>query len=215
MAKIVLPKLSQTGANLWSSVQANDEAIQAVVNSELSNENLSGAAGITDANIASPNNVAYRTIYQGIGTVTTGKTAGTYLFIPPASGASITPAGSFEVGSGTGLYFFHFAAADYAVASKTQKLRLRSQIGIGGTAATITYTLGLYPLTISAGKWAGGSVTSGSTVALVNPTLNTVSQGNSGDFTIPADGAYAVCVVLSGTANVFADLSFQLQTRSV
>lgn len=52
MAKVVLPKLNQTGANLWSSVQANDEALQTVLNAEITNENLSGAAGITNANLA-------------------------------------------------------------------------------------------------------------------------------------------------------------------
>lgn len=46
MTKVVLPKLNQTGANLWSSVQANDEALQTVVNGEISNENIAAGAAI-------------------------------------------------------------------------------------------------------------------------------------------------------------------------
>lgn len=51
MTKVVLPRLNQTGANEWADVQTNDEAITQVVNGELANENLSGAAGITAANL--------------------------------------------------------------------------------------------------------------------------------------------------------------------
>lgn len=46
MTKVVLPKLNQTGANLWSSVQSNDEAIAEVVNGGLSNENIASGAAI-------------------------------------------------------------------------------------------------------------------------------------------------------------------------
>lgn len=52
MTQIILPKTSQTGANEWADVEDNDKAIRDVVNGELENDNLSGAAGITRANLA-------------------------------------------------------------------------------------------------------------------------------------------------------------------
>lgn len=52
MTKVVLPRLNQTGVNEWADVQTNDEALQTVINGEIANENLSGAAGITRANLA-------------------------------------------------------------------------------------------------------------------------------------------------------------------
>lgn len=52
MSDIILPRLSQTGSNEWDDVEANDKAIRDVVNGGLDNDNLSGAAGITRANLA-------------------------------------------------------------------------------------------------------------------------------------------------------------------
>lgn len=52
MTSIVLPKLSQTGANEWADVEDNDVAVRDVVNGKLDNGNLSGTAGITRANLA-------------------------------------------------------------------------------------------------------------------------------------------------------------------
>lgn len=46
MAKVILPRLNQTGANEWADVQANDEAIATVVNGEISNENIAAGAAI-------------------------------------------------------------------------------------------------------------------------------------------------------------------------
>lgn len=52
MTKVVLPRLNQTGVNEWADVQTNDEALATVINGEIANENLSGTAGITRANLA-------------------------------------------------------------------------------------------------------------------------------------------------------------------
>lgn len=46
MGKVILPRLNQTGANEWSDVQANDEAIATVVNGELDNTNIAAGANI-------------------------------------------------------------------------------------------------------------------------------------------------------------------------
>jgi hypothetical protein len=52
MTDILLPKLNQVGDNEWADVEDNDKAIRDVVNGQLDNDNLSGAAGITPANLA-------------------------------------------------------------------------------------------------------------------------------------------------------------------
>jgi hypothetical protein len=52
MTDVILPRLSQTGANEWADVEANDVALREVINGELDNSNLSGSAGITAANLA-------------------------------------------------------------------------------------------------------------------------------------------------------------------
>lgn len=52
MTDIILPRLNQAGSNEWGDVEANDVAIREVVNGELDNNNLSGSAGITLANLA-------------------------------------------------------------------------------------------------------------------------------------------------------------------
>jgi len=52
MTQVILPKLNQTGANEWADVQDNDVAIREVVNGGLDNDNLTGSAGITAANLA-------------------------------------------------------------------------------------------------------------------------------------------------------------------
>jgi len=48
---VILPKLDQTGDNEWADVQDNDLALRNVINGQLDNGNLSGAAGITANNI--------------------------------------------------------------------------------------------------------------------------------------------------------------------
>lgn len=115
--------------------------------------------------------------------------------------------------------FIYFDDADYTIASKTQKLRVRAQVCTNATAwSSVTATFGLYPVTFAGAADALtatlGTVVTGSTVAIANPSASTVNQGNSGVFAIPADGQYALGVVTSATLtnNAAAFVSAQLQT---
>lgn len=219
MTEVILPNLNQTGANEWADVEGNDKALRDVINGELDNANLSGSAGITDANLASPNNAAYRPIFWAFQNFQPGLAAATYL----VSGAGEAAASGADVASRAPKFvpYFYFASADYEVAGKTQKLRLRAQIACNATKPTIKFTAGLYPVTVAGGatesKFTLGTVVSGSTVAINEPAASTISQGNSGDFAIPSDGAYVLGVVVSGTvtAGSYPQFSGQLQTRSV
>jgi len=133
--------------------------------------------------------------------------------------------GSTPVASGATTNFFmasiYFDDADMTATSMTQKLRLRFQVHTNATQPTITFTAGLYPVTFAGGAdtiaATLGTVVSGSTVAIASPAASLTTQGNSGDFAIPADGQYALGVVLGAqlTNNAFVQLTAQLQTRSI
>lgn len=183
-------------------------------NFETLNNKLNAENDWEDTALASPNNSAYRTIFKHYAHTEPDLASGTWLF----SGSALILSGS-TLGANP-LPMFYFDDADYTVANKTQKLRLRAQIGINATKATIKFTVGLYPITVAGGADAFtctlGTVVSGSTVEFNEPAASTITQGNSGDFTIPADGVYALGVVTSATLtnNSIAKLSAQLQTRS-
>lgn len=105
------------------------------------------------------------------------------------------------------------------------KLALTGAILNADLAGSIAYSklsLGVYPITAAAGgsgvlSETIGTVVSGSTVAFTTPSASSQNQGNSGDFTVPADGYYAIGVVGSGTqaSNSYLGLTAQLQTRTV
>jgi hypothetical protein len=173
---------------------------------------------LEDTGLASPNNSAYRTIYATSTQARSVWAAGTYWLAPSTGNPSLS--GSSVEGGNT-LPFFQFAKADYEVANKTQKLRLRAQIGANATKPTIKFTFGLYPVTVAgAAKNLAvtlGAAVSGSTLEFNEPAASTFTSKETSDFTIPADGVYAFGIVTSAeiTVNAAVFLSTQLQTRSV
>lgn len=105
-----------------------------------------------------------------------------------------------------GRSIFYLDPADWAagsVVSRTTKLRVRAWVVPNSTQPNTTFTVGLYPVTGSSGADPDatlGTVVTGSTVALSSFTNSTPKQGNSGDFTCPAAGFYALAVVLAGSS---------------
>jgi hypothetical protein len=174
---------------------------------------------LSDANLASPNNSVYRLIFSSKQIANSELAAGTYLL--QGSGAATPIASGANLGAAGELPYFDFAKADYEVASKTQKLRLRAQVACNATKPLIKFTFGLYPVTVAG---AGtefiptfGTVVTSSTVEINEPAASTVTRAVNSDFTIPADGAYVLGFVTSAklTANSNTRLSAQLQTRNV
>lgn len=53
MTKVTLPRRNQTGANEFSDVESNDDAIIEVVNGNIDNENIAANAGIVRSKLAS------------------------------------------------------------------------------------------------------------------------------------------------------------------
>lgn len=170
---------------------------------------------VTDADLASPNNSFYRTLLAASQKIAS---AGLNLYlIANTSGAVINLE---NLGSAAPPYIY-FASADYAVAGKTQKLRVRAQVAVNATKPASKLTVGLYPFTVAGGaseiKLSLGTVVPGSTVAFNEPAASTVSQGSSGDFSIPSDGAYLLGFENSTNfaANSSVLVGVQLQARSV
>lgn len=208
MGIVNLPKTSQIGTNEWADVEDNDQALAAAIN-----------GNIEDANLASPPHGLYKTIFTVDGGLGLDAVAGTYLFQTGAAGAmSASPFTSSPITAYNPL--FYFDDADYTVANKTLKLRLRAQVAANATAPAINFTFGLYPITVAGGAdamtYTAGTVVPGSTAALTTPSASTITQGNSGDFAFPVDGAYAFAVVTSGTIanNSAVSCHAQLQYRN-
>lgn len=178
------------------------------------NEKLNSSNLLEDTGLASPNNGAYRILAASYGVHRNAVAAGTYLL---GAGSTIL-SGSSTTGS---IPAFYFAKADYEVAGKTQKLRLRVQVAANATKPLIKFTIGLYPITVAGAEnelaVTLGTVVSGSTVEFNEPAASTVTSKETSDFTIPADGAYTLGSVTSATltAKAMVGVNAQLQTRSV
>ena len=202
-----------TGTLEADSVTATQIAAGAVGTSEVADGTL------TDTDLASPNNSAYKTIYR----------AGTYIGLDATAATYIMGGGTSNVASGADIFgaaryptLLPFDDADYVVASKTAKLQIRVVVACNATAPAITFTVGLYPVTTGGGADALtmtlGTVVTGSTIAIASPSGATPTRAvTAADFTVPADGTYSLGVVTSGTiANdsvVF--VGGVLQTRNV
>lgn len=222
------------------NIDADNLAANAVTTAKILDLNVTTAkiaeGNVTDAKLASPNNSAYRTLLVSAGLASEALPAGTYPLAPPPMGTaagtdqSLIPSGTARattIGPTSSMAdttltpLIYFDDADYTVGSLTQKLRLRAQVSTNATAwSSVTATFGLYPVTFAGAAntltVTLGTVVSGSTVAIANPSASSVNQGNSGDFTIPSDGQYCIGVVTSATltGNAAALLTAQLQTRS-
>lgn len=189
-----------------------------LANKILGSDLVAGTVG--DSDLTSPNNSVYKVLMDRRGTLAADVGAGTYFLIPfsvnNASPATYTAGGAPNVPE-----IFYLDDADYLVAEKTTKLRVRAQVATNGTAPTQTFTVGLYPVTFSGAAdnlvYTAGTVVSGSTVALATFSANAIKDGNSGDFTFPADGAYALAVVTNGTLTNNSAVMVQatLQVRNV
>lgn len=112
--------------------------------------------------------------------------------------------------------------ADYTIGSLTNKYRIRASCLTNNVAPAQTLTVGLYPVTASAGASGTVSVTldtvvAGSTIAFTTPAANTLSQNVTADFTAPAAGYYAIAVALTGATAASSNVAVgaTLQFRQV
>lgn len=158
-------------------------------NGNIDDFNLKPTAGIYSV---------YKMLYErgvNIGGASSTSAAGTYPLAPYDMALQTAPS------TPSNQVVFYLDPADYAIAGRTAKLRLRAWLATNATAPGITFTIGLYPIVLSAATQTFGAVVPGSTVAFVSPgASNSGAVASSGDFAFPAAGFYALGVVLSGVA---------------
>lgn len=146
-----------------------------------------------------------------------GITAATYLLgIPQTDAPQLASAG--RAGHGC----FYIDPADYAVTGKTTKYRVRAVALVNNAGANTSFHIGLYPVSAPAGASSTlsvtlGTVTAGSVVDFTTPLQNTITDANSGDFTAPAAGLYALAVVVDGAMAAASSVELRafLQVRNV
>lgn len=201
-----------------NQLNSNLTAISSVINGGITNGNLSGSAGITDANLASPNNSVYKTIYRAEGFVSAGNPGGlAYYFL----GNTIT---LFPSGGGTLLQAYVppvlvMDSADYAVAGKSTVMRIRAAYASNGTAIGVNVSTALTTYTVGgAGTAMTYTIGSGTgIVTLTTPAANSTTVGTTSDLSLPSNGNYLAYIYLSGSpaANHVGHLSVQVQVRNV
>lgn len=176
-------------------------------------DQIRGLADTTDAALAALDGI-YRTLIPWHGGDVGGGAGSTRFFVSDPAATTITTP-SFLVA--------HLNPADLNANGRTVKYRVKAVVGTNAVAPGITITFGLYPLTFTPGAsgvastWVAGAVVAGSTIAFATPAANGQLTGNSGDFTAPATGYFAVGFALSSNtaANSVTHLRAMLQARQV
>lgn len=123
-----------------------------------------------------------------------------------------------------GVVLIDLDPAEFAANARVTKLNLRLTVVPNAVAPAVTFTGGLYPISTYAGASGVapvpasiGAVVTGSTVPIATPAAVTRVTATSGDFNIPAAGAYAMGVTVSGTpaAGSITALMAELSMRQV
>ncbi len=154
---------------------------------------------------------SYRRLINAVGQGTTAGASGTkYHLVANQLDRATTAPGA----NGSGITMLQVVSAELAVAGLTTKLLVHSQISTTTAAPAVTITVGLYPLTVSA-NFVLGTVVSGSTVATVTPAANSIVDGNSTDFTLPANGSYVLGYVVDGTPSGNFTVTASVSVRNV
>lgn len=237
-----LPKLSQTGTNEWADVEDNDVAIRTFLNTTGVHVYQAGtietaaheAKAVTGTVLADDVVGAYRTLLTGerILPTDTAATGGPFFLGPTGVTPSVTQQSGAAsnwtyttttavAGQPGGVPLVYLDDADYAIAGRTTKLRVRGIVLANATAPAINFTFALHPITVAGAAdtvtYYLGTATAGSTAVATTPSASTVTAATGTDFTIPADGAYALGVTISGTLanNSAVSVHAQLQLRHV
>lgn len=220
MSDVTLPNTIDAPTVSTSEVQGNDEALRDHINS---------SAWVDDDKLASPNNSVWRTIHSSWALVDPDEGTGTYALAnritDPISSTDFIISGTTFANDSTphrplACPFLYLDDADYTVAGKTTQLRVRGLAFTNGTAPASTFTFGLYPVTFSGGADSLiatlGTVVTSSTAAIAAPAANSAVKADSSAFSVPADGAYALGVVISGASvanNAIPMLAGHLEMR--
>jgi hypothetical protein len=131
-----------------------------------------------------------------------------------ATNPSFSSAGAATTGS---LPVLRWAGGDHDRTGLTTMILLRAQVAVNGTAAGITFTFGVYPITVGGAAdtltYTLGTVLSGSTTSAVAGNSNVLNQGVSTalDVTGTAAANWGIGCVTSG--NLANNSSVQLSAQ--
>ena len=206
-------------------VMDNFEAISAQVNGNIEGGNLAdnavttakiGSAQVTDVKLASPNNSVWHTLQEGSIALNGGSAAGTYMV--PQDGV-LNPGAGWNAGEPSKAIYLD--PADYVVANKTTRYRLRAQVWTNSVSpgTNLTFLLSHVSDIITVGPNDepdfDANVT-GSTAALGTTGPLAIHQVASSEFTIGAAGHHAVRLTIDTltAAGSVPLLSYQLQRRA-
>ncbi len=187
-----------------SQVNANHSSIE-TWSTTISDDNFSAAAGMY---------TAYRTIHETNGQAYNGLGGGTYSF--QVTGGAVASGSALAVQHVTK----HLAAADFAIAGRTTKLRVRASVACNATAPAVNFTFGLASMTAIGGgaNTISYSLTGVGANAVINaPPASAATSAVSADLNVPADGLYLLFMSTSAAlaAGNFCGLRLELQQRWV
>jgi hypothetical protein len=157
--------------------------------------------------------LSYRPIFQSARNRFDAATATTTTLTEGASGV---PSGA---NGGNGV--FYIDPADLVPAGRSCKLKLRQVLIPNATAPAADFTLGLYPVSASAGAAANVSVTTGTVVSGSQAAITAPPSGTpaiaSAVFDCPVAGFYVLMLIISANMAVgsSAAIRAQLLARAV
>lgn len=164
-------------------------------------------ATVADSDLASPNNGIWKTVLERSGVVTTGASTPVFLGPRSASGADEDDVPFF---SGR---VFYLDPADYAVAGKTTKYRLRGTL-ITNTAPGTSFTFRLVSIGATSAFAATVSTTHITSSTITTPGANTLNNTTSSELTAPVADYYALALGCTSLATTVV-ANCQLQIRHV
>lgn len=201
MSTVTIPNRPVGGdARAIAAIIADFDAILAALNGNLQDDNLQ-----------SPSNNTWKTVFDR----TRGFSAGGQ----PAGDLGIHQSGwSFLSGQAQAWDYFHLNVADFAVASKATKFRLRSFISNNGIDTGSSYVPKLFPITGFGGGSGNSTLTVGAAVLTV-PSIDPTVSGSAFDVSPEAvltTGPYIFGFTQTGTSAVNSNFTahFQLQVRN-
>lgn len=174
---------------------------------------------VADTDLASPNNAVYKQVLSVASQWTAGVPGGTKQLMGTSVGLLSS---ATDTNAAIHVPIIYLDNADYDVAGKTTKLRVRATLLTNGTAPGAIIDVGLYPISATggaAGFWQAtmGTVISGSNAEFHSISTSTRHQDDSGDFDFPADGYYTLGLLAdaNAAANFRSMVTAQLQVRNV
>ena len=158
----------------------------------------------------------YRMVLQSAGSHIAARVAGTY-FIPLGDALGITGTGTLYPPS-----IIRIDSTDYpTIDSLAPKFRIKWSLMVNDVAPTGNFTIGLYPITRPATSggagldiYTMGTVVSGSNGSVFTaPIADSMNNGVSSDFALPADGYYVLGVVTTATVATSSHLHINAQLQ--